>query len=196
MRVSQVLMVLWSSVVVWNIACSYWLQVYTWLHDSLQVVGWHISYVKVGIKCELLSSLSDLKRYEAPCRTPLSSQTLHTYIMQREEGHVLLCFEYYSLLSITRLWVLLAFEHNRVAHDLPSFALYVCVKSESSGVFLHGASYLFRSLRLFRSSHRNITLKREIHPLEYVFCYWKDNPAGTNVHIKSSSSKRYWIVSL
>ena len=79
--------------------------------------------------------------------TLLSSQTLHTYIMQRKEGPALLCFEYYSVLSITRFfeyYSVLSITQNRVAHGLLSIALYMFAKSGSSGVFLHRASLLFR----------------------------------------------------
>ncbi len=60
-------------------------------------------------------------------------------------------FEYYSVLSITRFleyYSVLSITQNRVAQDLLSIALYMCVKSESSGVFLHGASCLLRYMFL------------------------------------------------
>ncbi len=70
----------------------------------------------------------------------------------------------YSVLSNTQNRVILKKESNtknrvilknRVAHDLLSIALYMCVKSESSGVFLHGASRRFRYMFLALKKNLN-----------------------------------------
>ncbi len=63
---------------------------------------------------------------------------------------------------------------NRVAHDLLSIALYMCVKSESSGVSLHEASCLFRYMFLALKKNLNATLSHVLLTTGQCFVFSYD----------------------